>query len=302
MHQNGIMKIVYTTCIICGGKNLVRKLIAKDHSVSNELFEIWECETCTLRFTQNVEDQYLIFKYYQSENYISHSDTNKGLVNSIYHKVRGFTLQNKKKLIIKLAKKEQGNILDIGAGTGAFLNVMNKNKWKVTGLEPDESAREKASGLYNLTLFKNEDLNILPPSSFDVITLWHVLEHVHTLDHYLIQLRKLLNSNGKLIIAVPNYTSYDAGKYASFWAGYDVPRHLFHFSPASMKVLIRKHELYLDKVIPMWFDSFYVSLLSEKYETGSFNYLKAILTGLISNLKALLNVNKASSLIYIISK
>lgn len=292
---------VYDACPNCGAKSIFYVFSAKDYTVSNEQFEIWECENCTQRFTQNIPVEENIGKYYQSENYISHSDTSKGLVNNLYHKVRKRTLVQKRKLIEKITGKSSGNILDVGAGTGAFLNEMKIANWNCTGIEPDKNAREKASELYNLNLKEAEKLYSLCPESFDAITLWHVLEHVHHLHEYVEQLKNLLSKDGKLFIAVPNYTSADAKIYNQFWAAYDVPRHLYHFSPKAMKNLLNAHGLKLEKMKPMWYDSVYVSMLSEKYKTGHSHPIRALINGTVSNMETLFDKTKCSSLIYISS-
>ena len=293
--------IVYRSCPGCGDGNIFKVFSARDETVSKEFFDIWECKNCSLRFTQNVPGEQDIGKYYQSESYISHTDTDKGLINFLYHRVRKRTLLQKRKLIENTTGKKPGNILDIGAGTGAFLNVMQKEGWNITGIEPDETARKKALELYGINLKEAEKLYSLPPGSFDAITLWHVLEHVHELHNTIAQLKALLASNGKLFIAVPNFTSADAQTYKQFWAAYDVPRHLYHFSPSSMKGLLNEHGLTVEKIKPMWFDSFYVSLLSEKYKTGKPNPVRAVFNGSISNLKAFFDPEKCSSLLYIVS-
>jgi 2-polyprenyl-3-methyl-5-hydroxy-6-metoxy-1,4-benzoquinol methylase len=179
---------------------------------------------------------------------------------------------------------------------------MEQSGWNVTGLEPDEAARVKAKELYGLNLHQSEELFNLSTETFDAITLWHVLEHVHDLHQYLDQLKRLLKPNGVLFIAVPNYTCYDAEIYKEYWAGYDVPRHLYHFSPTSVTQLLLKHSLQLKEIKPMWYDSFYVSMLSEKYKTGKNNILIALWNGYVSNLKALFNKEKCSSLIYIVTQ
>lgn len=293
--------IVYPACPCCNSKDVSFALSAKDHTVSYEIFDIWHCNACTARFTQAIPQKNEIDKYYKSENYISHSDTKKGFVNNLYHYVRKRTLTSKRKLIEGYTTISSGNILDIGAGTGAFLNAMDSSGWKVTGLEPDETARENARALYGLALQQTEALFNLPSQSFDAITMWHVLEHVHDLHEYMAQLKKLLKSNGCLFIAVPNYTSYDAQMYKQFWAAYDVPRHLYHFSPTAITQLVLKHGLQLKEIKPMWYDSFYVSMLSEKYKTGKNNYLSAVWNGWVSNWKALFDNERCSSLIYIIT-
>ena len=293
--------IIYKACPVCGDKNISKVLSVKDYTVSGEEFEIWECKNCTLRFTQNIPAEENIGRYYQSEEYISHTDTKEGFVNNLYHSVRKRTLVEKRKLIETATGKKMGNVLDVGAGTGAFLNTMKNAGWNCTGLEPDETARKNAKDLYDINLKEAKELSSLPAESFDAITLWHVLEHVHQLQDYIDQLKKLLKPKGKLFIAVPNYTSADAQLYGKFWAAYDVPRHLYHFSPNAMKTLLSEHGLQVETMKPMWYDSVYVSLLSEKYKTGKSNPAKAFLNGMISNAETFFNKSKCSSIIYIAS-
>ncbi len=177
---------------------------------------------------------------------------------------------------------------------------MQQAGWQVTGLEPDETARANAAALYGLQLQQQHHLFELPASTFDAITLWHVLEHVHDLQQYLQQFAQLLKPAGRLIIAVPNHTSYDAGFYHENWAAYDVPRHLYHFSPISMETLLEKNGFVVETMQPMWFDSYYISLLSERYKNGKGNFLRAMGVGLLANVVAFINPKKCSSLIYII--
>lgn len=292
----------YTNCPVCNSTNIAAVLQAKDYTVSKEIFQVWECANCTLRFTQDVPHAFHITAYYKSSDYISHSNTNKGFINKLYHTVRNFTLNSKKNLVEKHCNKEFKNLLDVGAGTGAFAATMQKAGWNVTALEPDETARSNAKKEFNISLQPLEELFSLKPASFSVITLWHVLEHVHDLHNCIDKFFSLLKSDGCLIIAVPNYTGYDAKKYAEAWAAYDVPRHLYHFSPASMKVLLEKHNFAIKEYKPMWFDSYYISLLSEKYVTGKSNPLKAFISGSISNFNALKNKLNCSSIIYVIKK
>ncbi|HET6721915.1 MAG TPA: class I SAM-dependent methyltransferase, partial [Chitinophagaceae bacterium] len=206
------------------------------------------------------------------------------------------------KLIEKTTGLGQGSLLDIGSGTGYFAAVMQKAGWQLTGLEPDEGARNVAMQRHSLKLLPGEELFNLPANKFDAITLWHVLEHVHDVKKYMATFKKILADNGKLFIAVPNYTSYDAMSYGPNWAGYDVPRHLYHFTPQTMQWLMKESALKITSIKPMWFDSFYVSLLSSKYKNGNPNWIGAFWTGLMSNLKAMSDVKKCSSVIYIISK
>jgi SAM-dependent methyltransferase len=294
--------ITYTNCPCCFSTSVFPALSAKDYTVSNEAFEIWHCDDCTARFTQRVPDAAGIGPYYQSANYVSHSDTEKGFINRLYHMVRNHTLKSKRKLVQKLTGRGTGNLLDVGAGTGAFSNTMLHAGWNITALEPDDTARQNAANKYGLQLQSPDNLFKLDAAQFDAITMWHVLEHVHELHSYLEQFYKILKPGGKLIIAVPNYTSHDAKAYGEFWAAYDVPRHLYHFSPKSMDILGKLKGFELSDTKPMWFDSFYVSMLSEQYKNGNSNIIGAVWNGLLSNLKALGDRKKCSSVIYVFSK
>ena len=294
--------IHYTNCPVCKGTSIAEKLSAKDHTVSQKEFSIWHCTDCTVRFTQDVPGQEQIGDYYASADYISHSDTQKGVINRLYHLVRKRTLRSKRKLVIAETGKKTGDILDIGCGTGAFLNSMKEGGWEITGLEPDTAARGKAVQLYGIQPQEPGKLFELKQDTYDAITMWHVLEHVHQLHEYIKQMTDLLKPDGKLFIAVPNYASKDAEIYKEHWAAYDVPRHLYHFSPQSMEKLLAMYDLKLSGQKPMWFDSFYVSMLSEKYKKGKGNIVKAIVNGLWSNARAMGNVRKCSSVIYIVSR
>ena len=294
--------IIYKQCPACKSAAISKVFTCKDHTVTQQVFEVWKCSSCTLRFTQSVPDASHIAPYYQSADYVSHSDTKKGLVNRVYHLVRNYTLGVKRTLIKKVTGKPTGALLDIGAGTGAFAHTMQKAGWQVTGLEPDEIARANALSNYQLSLDTLEKLPSLPSSSYDVITMWHVLEHVHDLHGYLRIMHNILKADATLVIAVPNYTSYDATVYDNCWAAYDVPRHLYHFSPKSMEVLLQAHGFRLEQMKPMWFDSFYVSMLSEKYRGNHGNIFRAFWNGLISNIKTMSDTKCCSSVIYIIKK
>lgn len=292
----------YSKCPLCLGTGIARSFTAVDHTVSHEEFEVWKCDACSGMFTQDVPDQAAIGRYYKSDAYISHSDTQKGVVNRLYHLARKLTLAGKLKLISSATSKRSGSVLDIGAGTGAFLHTMKEGGWEIQGLEPDEGARKTASSLYGLNLLPPTTLFQLPATSFDAITAWHVFEHVHELHKYFDEVNRLLKPNGRFFMAVPNFTSLDAQLYGSDWAAYDVPRHLYHFSPASVRKLVAAHGLVIRQVKPMWFDSFYVSMLSEQYKTGKGHLVKAAFNGLRSNIKAAANAEVCSSLVYIIRK
>ena len=292
----------HSFCPACSSPSIQPTFSVVDYTVSKESFTIWNCKNCSLHFTQDAPNLNNIAPYYQSNNYVSHSDTKEGLINKLYHLVRTHTLKQKYALIKNSTKLAKGNLLDIGAGTGAFANTMQKNGWEVVGIEPDAIAREQAIKNHQLQLQLPENIHHFEAASFNVITLWHVLEHVHDLKGYFEHFKKLLSSQGQLIIAVPNYTSQDAQHYGQYWAAYDVPRHLYHFSPQSMESLATQYGFNLKSIHPMWFDSFYVSMLSEQYKNGNANLLKAFWNGFLSNCKAIFNNRKCSSVIYVFTK
>ena len=270
-------------------------LTVKDYSVSQEIFDLVYDQELDMLITTPQPSLENLGKYYESVDYISHTDSKRSLFEKAYHFVKGIALKNKLNLINSL-QPEKGSILDIGAGTGDFLSVAKNNGWKTVGVEPSEKAKAiaKKKGVSFV-----EQTSKLDNHSFDVISMWHVLEHVPNLENQIKELKRLLKPNGTLIIAVPNFKSFDAKHYGKFWAAYDVPIHFWHFSKSAIKILFDKEEMKLVKVLPMKFDSFYVSLLSEKYKTGKMNYLKAFFIGLRSNLKAKQNL-EYSSHIYIL--
>ena len=295
-------KIHYQQCPVCNSRNILKVLTAEDFTASHEKFEIWECEDCKVRFTQDVPDMDGIGQYYKADAYISHTDTNKGFVNRMYHYVRSVTMKQKKSFVEKATGLKAGSFLDIGAGTGAFADIMQKAGWQVTGLEPDETARGNAQRLHGLTFGPSSDLFSLEENSFDAVTMWHVMEHVHDLHGYWKRVSRILKDTGVFIVAVPNYTCYDAQYYGAYWAAWDVPRHLYHFSPWSMDVLAKQYGFEITRHIPMVFDSYYVSMLSEKYKKGKSRNLVAFTTGLESNQRAARNPQKYSSVIYVMKR
>jgi 2-polyprenyl-3-methyl-5-hydroxy-6-metoxy-1,4-benzoquinol methylase len=282
-------------CPVCENGQRHHYLTCKDYTVSGENFKIVACNSCGFLYTDPVPSPAHIGSYYQSEDYISHSDTKKGMVSRLYHAVRRRSLRAKLKLIGGLTSGRK--VLDFGCGTGAFLRECNRAGWNTFGMEPDAGARNRVGG--GMPVFSSfEDLRARLGEKVDVITLWHVLEHLYNPGEFLQWARGTLAAGGSLVIAVPNYRSMDAQHYGKFWAAYDVPRHLSHFSRASMEALLRRQGFGLERVIPMTYDSYYVSLLSEKYRTGSVSYLRAFLTGFRSNLSARRS-GEYSSLIYI---
>ena len=275
-------------------------LEVKDHSVTQEKFQLVFNDQKDILETRPQPSIENLPKYYKSEDYISHTSSKRNALELIYHIIRKRAIKQKLKLINSF-NSEQKHLLDVGCGTGDFLLTAKNNNWCVTGIEPNAAARSIANKKTENMVFDTERLINLKSNSFDVITLWHVLEHLPNLDEYISILKKLLKKEGKIIIAVPNYKSYDANYYKSFWAAYDVPRHLWHFSKKGISRLFNNNDLELQKTLPMKFDAFYVSLLSEKYKTGFMNPIKGFWIGLRSNLKAKRS-KEYSSLIYVFKK
>lgn len=268
-------------------------LKVKDHSVSQEDFELHYNSKYDLLKTVPVPEN--LESYYQSQDYISHTDSKRSLFEKLYHWVKQYTLSQKERLIFSYFKSK-GNLLDIGAGTGDFLAFAKTKKWEVLGIEPSSKAKALARKKGIPFVENTRDLS---DNSFDVITMWHVLEHVRDLDQQLSELKRICKPGGYVIIAVPNFKSYDAKYYKEFWAAYDVPRHLWHFSKTAITKLFAQKEMKLQKVHPMYFDSFYVSLLSEKYKKGKMNFVRAFWIGLLSNLKGMTS-KEFSSHIYVL--
>ncbi len=273
-------------------------LKVKDHSVSNEHFELIYNETLDMLETYPQPEKDKLSNYYKSEDYISHTDSKRNLFENVYHIVRNIALKRKLKLINSVATNEK-SILDIGCGTGDFLEICQKNGWSITGIEPNDTARKLANTKTNNAVYNIEALSKFKEHSFDVITLWHVLEHLPNLEEHISLFKKLLKPQGTLIVAVPNYKSFDAKKYKEFWAAYDVPRHLWHFSRTSINKLFSNYNMKVSNILPMKFDAYYVSLLSEKYRSGWMNIFSAFISGFKSNLKAR-SSKEYSSLIYVI--
>lgn len=271
-------------------------LSTKDFLVSGESFDLLYDSDREMLITHPMPEANLLGKYYESEQYISHTDNSKGVFSFLYQVVKKWSLQKKVRLILTHNKKP-GSLLDVGAGTGEFLKAAKEKSWRVAGVEPNRNAvalaKEKGISLY-------PELSDLKNQKFDVISLWHVLEHISNLEEVVEELGQLLNPKGILVIAVPNYNSYDAKYYKENWAAFDTPRHLWHFSKNSI-VKLFKTDFKLRKIEPMVFDSFYVSLLSEKYKTGKNFSLKAFWIGLLSNLKGIRS-KEYSSHIYIFER
>ena len=270
-------------------------LTVKDHSISKKTFDLFRNDTLDLLVTHPKPSEIELPSYYESEDYISHTDGKRSLFEKLYQFIKNITLQNKLNLIQNL-QPEKGHLLDIGTGTGDFLALAKKNGWKITGIEPNEKAKNNSVKKGITFVDKSSDLS---NQSFDIITMWHVLEHIPDVELQISELKRLLKPTGTILIAVPNFNSFDAKYYGKHWAAFDVPRHLWHFSKTAIKRLFETQNLYLQKVLPMKFDAFYVAMLSEKYKTGKMNYFNAFWIGLKSNWKGRQNL-EFSSHIYVI--
>lgn len=289
-----------TACPICQSTDLKPFLTCVDYTVSKDKFAIVQCSSCGFRFTNPRPEEAECGKYYQSEDYISHSDTRKGIINSLYHHARKFTLKKKLKLIASVSKKQQGSLLDLGCGTGAFLSICKDNGWKVQGIEPSVEAREVAKKNHGLELNDVNTWEKFPDNSIDVVTAWHVLEHVYKLENEVQQVKRKLASDGTFVVALPNCSSADAQFYGPYWAAYDVPRHIWHFTPDDVKRFFEKQGFKLEAVLPMPWDAYYICMLSEKYKAGNVNYGRAMVHGWVSNNNAKKVGNTWSSQIYIL--
>lgn len=287
-------------CPACGATVLKPMMACVDYSVSKELFTIQVCESCTLRFTNPRPSLAEIGRYYETEEYISHTDAAApGLINRMYRRVRSYTLRRKRALIESFLPK--GSMLDIGCGTGDFAGAMQKAGWQVVAVEPDVDAAALARGKNNIEVYDEAWLRETE-TQFDFISMWHVLEHVHGLEERFKQLGKLVRAGGFLVIAVPNPESVDAAHYGTAWAAWDVPRHLYHFPPQMLRERVEKEGFKAVKTKIMPFDPFYISLLTERHTQGKDRLLLGFWKGFRFWFKSLFTTDQGSSQIYIFKK
>jgi predicted SAM-dependent methyltransferase len=296
-----MIRINRNSCPFCNSTQIHNVIACKDASHSQEVFDIAECAACTGRFTQNIPNENHIGPYYAFADYISHNNEAQGLINKMYLQARKYTLFTKWKLIKKYITQPNIQLADVGSGTGAFVHYCIQQQINAQGFEPDDAAREVANKTFNITL-QPAQAWFTQQQQYNAITLWHVLEHLHELDAYLQSFYNKLIAGGYLFIAVPNYTSADAKHYKQHWAAYDVPRHLYHFSPVCMQQLATKYGFTLEATKPMWLDGYYVSMLTEKQQKKSMAFIKGVWRGFITHIKLLGNKKHASSLIYILKK
>ncbi|MEG1587033.1 MAG: class I SAM-dependent methyltransferase [Bacteroidales bacterium] len=294
-------KVHLEECPLCGQNEPKNVMSCTDHYASGESYQLVRCSKCGFLFTLDFPDETEIGRYYETPAYVSHSDTRKGLMNKVYHLVRSYMLGQKASMTEALNQNKKGRILDIGCGTGYFLNAMQKRGWNTLGVEKSETAARSAEKHFGLSVLS--DLKNVPVGdTFDVISLWHVMEHLQDLPAVFSRLRELLKKEGCLIIALPNSESYDAEYYGKFWGAYDVPRHLWHFSPDTFSQLAQREGFRIEKFAPMPFDAFYVSMLSEKYKGNRFSFIRGMWRGKVAFWHSLRNPRKSSSIIYILRR
>lgn len=295
-------KFTIKVCPLCGGAHIEPSLTCVDHYASGEMFHLCRCQDCGFLFTQDFPVEAEIGRYYETPAYISHSDTKKGVMNSVYHWVRNYMLGRKARLVIHEAHRKEGCLLDIGTGTGYFANTMQRCGWQVEAVEKNPGARIFAKEHFNLEVKPDTALKDFTPGSFDVITLWHVMEHLEALNETWETLNSLLADKGVLIVAVPNCSSFDAKKYGAYWAAYDVPRHLWHFTPGTIQQFASKHGFIMAERHAMPFDAFYVSMLTEKNMRHSCSFLRGMIVGTLAWLSTLVKKERSSSMIYVFRK
>ncbi|MBQ2808123.1 MAG: class I SAM-dependent methyltransferase [Bacteroidaceae bacterium] len=294
--------ITHKNCPLCKGNGISKRFACKDHFATGEVFDIYECAECGFVFTQGVPDEKEIGRYYESQDYISHSDTKKGLFNRIYHIVRSIMLGRKARIIENLTLLKNGKILDYGAGTGYFARTMEKRGWDVTAIEKSPQARELALKEFGFGMLPEEHLAEIKDRSLDVVTLWHVMEHIQDLDGFWDELYRILDDTGIAVIALPNCKSYDAKRYNEDWAAYDVPRHLWHFTPMTVMRWGEKHGFILERQMTMPFDGFYISMLSERYKGIRMPGIKGLWNGVKGWFATCTRREASSSIIYVFRK
>ena len=288
-------------CLVCGSQDTEVNLTCRDYLTGGESFDIATCKSCGFHFILNPPSESEVGKYYDTSDYISHSDTKKGLTNTLYHFTRNLMLRHKRNVIMRVTGHKTGTLLDIGCGTGYFAAFMRDSGWNVTGMEINENARKLAREKFSLNVISESELSLPGEKFFDCITLWHVFEHLYDLHKYLGAISRLLKPGGKCIVAMPNCDSSDARHYGRFWAAWDVPRHLWHFAPDTFRAFALKNgcEIINTKCLPA--DVFYISILSERYRGTNLPFITGMVKGCWFAILTLFNKKRASSLIYIIA-
>lgn len=295
------MSVKHSNCLVCSSTKIEESFECADYFVSGEKFSVYTCSDCGFTFTQDIPDAKEIAPYYKSEEYISHSNTQKGLINKLYHGVREIMLNKKLRLIRSLTPGT--TLLDVGCGIGYFPYFMKTKGFIACGMEVDSEARQFAADNYDLKVHEPAKLLATDEKEkYDVITLWHVMEHLHDPKSYLSWIQKALKQDGILLIALPNCDSYDARHFRKYWAAYDVPRHLWHFTPKTFKQYITQFGFELTGINRLPFDAYYNSLMSAKYRGDKVSLLSGFIIGFLSNLRSLFNPEQTSSVIYVLRK
>ena len=292
----------HNECPLCLSDKISLQFNCTDHFISNEVFQVFACHDCGFKFTQDYPEESEIGKYYESEVYISHSDTSKGFSNKLYRLARNLMSRRKCGIIEEVTEMNTGHLLDIGSGTGYFADTMLRAGWKVTGIEINEKARRFSTSQFGLEVIDPADISTLQTGSFDCVTLWHVLEHFHDPFRYSSEILRLLKPGGICVIALPNSSSYDALHYESFWAAYDVPRHLWHFNSSTFSRFAKKAGFMLADMRNLPLDVFYISTLSEKYKGSGFSFIKGMTKAKWFAFLSLFNKRRSSSIVYILRK
>jgi 2-polyprenyl-3-methyl-5-hydroxy-6-metoxy-1,4-benzoquinol methylase len=292
----------HSGCPLCDSTKIGLHIQTNDLFLSTEPFSLFKCTVCGFVFTQDHPGEDTIGSYYASGNYLSHNDLSKSFLSILYRFFRDFMLKRKRAIIESTTGLKKGNILDIGSGTGHFISEMKKSGWQVNGIEINEKARDFSVNSFGVDVISPEQISSLPSGSFDCITMWHVLEHFQDPFRLATELARLLKIGGTCFIALPNCSSFDAIHYRKFWAAYDVPRHLWHFTPKTFTLFAKKKGFEIKSVKRLPFDVFYISVLSEKYKGTRFHFTTGIIKGKWFWFCSLLKKTKSSSLIYIIKR
>lgn len=289
-------------CPVCKSQNLSKFLSVSDHFLTGEQFTIGRCDSCGLKLTLDHPGEDESSRYYESDDYISHSEAPKGIVNKVYFLVRKLMLSRKVNLVRNFSSRRRGSLLDIGSGSGFFLNGMKGAGWDVTGVEINARAREHSSAKYNIEVIPPDKINAIESETFDAITLWHVLEHFYDPELYMVEIRRIIRKNGVCIVALPNSDSFDALHYKEYWAAWDVPRHIWHFNPNTFRQFAENCGFRVETMRSLPADVFYISAISEKYRGVRLHFIKGIIWGKLFFLRSLGRVGKQSSIIYILRK
>lgn len=291
-----------TTCLICGHNSFTNLHTCKDFVATGQNFTIQQCSNCSFVFTNPRPSVDEIAPYYQSDKYVSHAGKKEGLgiMYKIYDVVRNFSIQSKLNLI--KSYNSSGKLMDLGCGLGYFLHSVIQDKtFDAVGVDVSDEAISYVKEKFGYNVINENELDTFLKESFDVITQWHVLEHVHFLNERMVQLYNLLKQNGTMFIAVPNSGSWDSKHYKEYWDGFDVPRHLYHFNTKSFNLLMQKHGFKIVAKKPLWFDAPYISMRSEIHKGNNMSMLKGSISGLISNTRAIFN-KEYSSILFVVKK